>query len=156
MANIRINFRNEKDTTIIGTFFMLDLPVSKYGDATVQLIGPTPGRIFGAIPASSSEIIRGSAKGLKVKGAIRHLEISINEGTDIIVRKDPSNENSPIEVFFSLMSGNLKKSTSVFKSFTVSATGVADLKPVVLNLNRNTTGRPFKGFGGNFRSCRKQ
>ncbi len=78
MANVRINYRNEKDTTIIGTFYMLDLPASKYGDATIQLIDPTPGKIAGAIPASTSEILRGSAKGIKIKGAVRHLEITIN------------------------------------------------------------------------------
>ncbi|KPK28486.1 MAG: hypothetical protein AMJ61_02220 [Desulfobacterales bacterium SG8_35_2] len=151
MANVRINYRNEEDTTIIGTFFMLDLPASKYGDATIQLINPTPGKIFGAIPGSTSEILRGSAKGLKVKGAVRHLEITINEGTDILVRKDPSDIQSNIEVYFALMTGDLKKGTSVFKSFTVHVTGVADFNPVVLTLDRNNTGRPFKGFGGNFR-----
>ncbi|MFC2123202.1 hypothetical protein ACFLU5_00200 [Bacteroidota bacterium] len=151
MANIRINFRNEIDTAIIGTFLMLDLPDSKYGDATIQLIDPTPGKITGAIPASGSEILRGSSKGLKIKGAVRHLEITINEGTDIIVRKDPSDNNSNIEVYFALMTGNLVKGTSVFKSFMINAAGVADLDPVILTLDRSTTGRPFKGFGGNFR-----
>ncbi|MBS0000494.1 MAG: hypothetical protein KFF73_16055 [Cyclobacteriaceae bacterium] len=151
MANVRINYRNEKDTTIIGTFFMLDLPASKYGDATVQFIGPTPGKIMGSIPSSPDEILRGSAKGLKVKGAARDLEININEGTEIIVRKDPSNENSNIEVYFALMTGDLTKGTSEYRSFKISATGVADTDPVVLTLDRNTTGKPFKGFGGNFR-----
>jgi len=151
MANVRINYRNEKDTTIIGAFFMLDLPASKYGDASIQLIEPTPGRIAGAIPASISEILRGSAKGLKIKGVTRQLEIRINEGTDIIVRKDPSDENSPIEVFFALMTGNLSKGSSVFKSFMIQAMGAADINPVVLTLDRSETGRPFKGFGGNFR-----
>ncbi len=151
MANVRINYRNEEDTTIIGTFFMLDLPASKYGDATIQLHEPTPGRIMGAIPSSSLEILRGAAKGLKVKGSVRHLEIIINEGTDIIVRKDPTDANSNIEVYFALMTGKLVKGASVFKSFMINATGVADFNPVVLTLDRNTTGRPFKGFGGNFR-----
>lgn len=151
MANVRINHRNEIDITIIGTFFMLELPASKYGDATVQLIEPTPGKITGVIPVSPSEILRGSAKGLKVKGAFRDLEITINEGTEIIVRKDPSIEGSSIEIFFALMTGELKKGTSVFKSFMVSATGVVDYSPILLTLDRNTNGRPFKGFGGNFR-----
>ena len=151
MVNVRISHRNEADTSIIGTFFMLELPASKYGDATVQLIEPTPGKITGVIPVSPSEILRGSAKGLKVKGAIRDLEITINEGTEIIVRKDPSVQGSSIEVFFALMTGELKKGTSVFKSFMVSATGVVDYHPIVLTLDRNSNGRPFKGFGGNFR-----
>jgi hypothetical protein len=151
MANFRINFRNEKDTTILGTFFMLDLPAAEYGDATIQLLEPTPGKIKDAISGGYGEILRGSAKGLKIKGSVRDLEIRINEGTDIIVRKDKADPGSNIEVYFAFMTGNLKKGTSVFKSFMVHASGVADILPVVVTLDRNTTGRPFKGFGGNFR-----
>jgi hypothetical protein len=75
----------------------------------------------------------------------------INEGIQIMVRKDRGQSNSSIEVFFTLMSGNLAKGTSVFRSFTINAIGAADRTPAVLSLDRNTMGRPFKGFGGNFR-----
>lgn len=151
MANVRITHRNEADTAIVGTFFMLDLPASKYGDATVQLIEPTPGKITRVMPVSNSEILRGSAKGLMIKGGLRDLEITINEGTEIIVRKDPSDHESNIEVFFALLTGNLTKGTSIHKSFMISATGIVDNNPISLTLDKNSIGRPFKGFGGNFR-----
>ena len=41
-ANVRINFRNEADTVIIGTFFMMDLPGLKYDENTIQLIKANP------------------------------------------------------------------------------------------------------------------
>ena len=151
MANVRINYRNEVDTTIIGTFLTMELPSSRYGDATIQFLEPTPGNISGVLPSATSEILRGSAKGIKVKGSVRELEITINDGTDIIVRKDTSDPDSNIEVYFALMTGALKKGTSVFKSFMIKAMGVPDVNPVVINLDRNMVGRKFKGFGGNFR-----
>lgn len=151
MANVRISHRIERDTALIGTFFMLELPASKYRDATVELIEPTPGKISGVIPVSSSEVLRGSAKGLKLKGVLRDLEITINEGTEIIVRKNPEDPWSNIEVFFALMTGNLVQGSSTYKSFMINTRGIVDNNPIVLSMDRNTIGRPFKGFGGNFR-----
>jgi hypothetical protein len=150
-ANVRINFRNEADTAIIGTFFMLDLPGSKYADATIQLFEANPEKATGVFPECPDEILRGTAMGLKIKGKFREMEVTVNEETHIIVRKDPADENSHIEIYFALMTGNLEAGTSVYKSFFVSATGVADMSPAVLTLDRNITGRPLKGFGGNFR-----
>ncbi len=150
ISNIRINYRNEVDTALIGTFFLMELPESKYGDATVQLIAPTPGSIKHVLPSGTFEILRGSSKGVKIKGAKRDLEITINEGMDIVVRKDTT-VNSNIEVYFALMTGNLVKGGSFYRSLTVKALGIPDVNPIVLNLDRNTLGNPFKGFGGNFR-----
>jgi hypothetical protein len=150
VANVRINFRNEMDTSLIGTFFMLELPASTCGDASIQFLNPTPEKLTQSIPVSSTELLRCSAKGLKIKGAVRDLEIGINEGMEIIVRIDTT-VNSNIEVYFAFMTGILTKGTSSYRSFTISAQGVADTSPMILSLNTKSKGSPFKGFGGNFR-----
>lgn len=150
-ANVRINFRNEADTSIIGTFFILDLPALKYDDATIQLIDLNPDKAAGVFPECPDEILHGTARGMKINGKYREMEVTVNEETHIIVRKDPSGENSDLGIYFALMTGNLEAGTSVYKSFFVSATGVADMSPAVLTLDTKNTGRPFKGFGGNFR-----
>ena len=150
-ANVRINFRNEADTAIIGTFFMMDLPGSKYDKNTIQLIEANSEKARGVFPECPDEVLRGTAMGLKIKGKAREMEVTMNEETHILVRKAPSDDNSDIEIYFALMTGNLNAGTSVYKSFFVSATGVADMSPAVLTIDTNTTGRPFKGFGGNFR-----
>ncbi|MFO7669168.1 MAG: hypothetical protein R6W31_05885 [Bacteroidales bacterium] len=150
-VSVRINFRNEIDTLIIGAFLMMELPHAKYGDATIQLIDPAPELIEGGLPAAGNEILRGSGKGLRIKGRYRDLQIEINEGTSIIVRKDRTTENSPVELYFALMTGPFEKGISAFKSFDISAGGVADVSPLVVTLDSKVAGRPFKGFGGNFR-----
>ncbi len=151
VASVRINFRSETDTVITGAFLIMELPDVKYGDATIQLIDPTPGPIDGGIPAGGNEILRGSGKGLSIKGRYRDLRIEVNEGTSIIARKDFNTENSPVELFFALMTGPVEKGTSAFKSFSIRAGGVADVSPLVVTLDSRVAGRPFKGFGGNFR-----
>jgi hypothetical protein len=149
-ANVRINFRNQSDTVIIGSFFKLALPASKYDVSTLQ-IAESKSIQPGDIPEASGEINRGTSKELKIKGIARDLKVTVNEETHMIVRKDPSHQNSPIEIIFALMNGQLEKGSSAFRSFLISATGVADLTPFTLALDTNVLGRPFKGFGGNFR-----
>jgi hypothetical protein len=149
-ANVRINFRNQLDTAIIGSFFKLALPVSKYDVSTLQLGEPKTIKP-GEIPEAPGVIGKGRTKELIINGETRNLKVTVNEETHIMVRKDPSDENSPIEIIFALMTGQMEKGTSSFRSFHISATGVADLTPITLTLDQSKVGRPFKGFGGNFR-----
>jgi hypothetical protein len=150
-ANVRIHFRNEKDTQIIGTFLMLELPASQYGDAGIQLVNPSYTIMGQTVHSSGLEIVRGTAQGIQIKNARRQLDISINEGTEIFVWQDTTSAEAPLNVFFALMTGHLKKGTSTYKSFTISASGTADRSPLALVFDTSNPGRPYKGFGGNFR-----
>ena len=149
-ANVRINFRNQLDTVIIGSFFKLTLPDSKYDISTLNLVEENSVKP-GEIPETPGEITKAISRKLIINGLSRYLRITVNEETLILVRKDPADENSPIEILFALMTGQMDKGTSAFRSFHISATGVADLTPVTLTLDKSLVGRPFKGFGGNFR-----
>lgn len=149
-ANVRIHYRNEKDTQIIGAFFMLELPAHSYEGALVCLIGPTYTSIENVFPTSDIEITRGAAKGISVKSSGRQLNITINEGTMIFVKRDTS-VGSALEIYFALMTGPLKKGTSSYKSFTIEAMAIPDKSPLLMTIDVNKPGRTFKGFGGNFR-----
>ncbi len=149
-ANVRINFRNEVDTALVGTFFMLELPSSKYKVSTIRMKGESP-RIPVEIPSRPDEILRGSAEGFLIAGEKRELEVTMNSLTRMIVTKDPADPHAPIRIFFALKTGEMEKGSSAFKSFFISATGVADRSPAVLTLDTSVVGRPFTGFGGNFR-----
>lgn len=147
-ATVRLQYQCQRDTQIIGMFFMLDLPASKYGDAKIQLVDPTPLTISTAVPSSGTELLRGAAKGIKVRSELRQLEVLINEGTEIVMRK---NAQGDLEVYFALMTGYLIKGTSGYKIFTIHTSGLVDRSPVTISLENGPSGRPFKGFGGNFR-----
>jgi hypothetical protein len=150
-ANVRIQFHTEVDTSIIGTFLALDLPSSKYSVSTLQLVDPARAEGERAIPESPGEILYGAARGMKIEGPARNLEVIFNETTKIIVREGGSVDNGQIEVYFNLMSGQLQKGSFVHRSIDLKAQGIPDLSPVGLTLDRTVQGRPFKGFGGNFR-----
>ena len=150
-ASIRIQFHAEVDTAIIGTFWAMDLPSSKYSPSMLQLISSvrTDGRR--AIPEVPGEILHGTAGGLEIGGPARDLEVIFNEPTEIIVREAGSGDNGRIEVYFALMSDQLGEGSTGYKSIEVEAQGMPDMRPIELTLDTAVTGRPFKGFGGNFR-----
>ncbi len=150
-ANVRIHFSCEADTAIIGTFFALDLPSSRYSEATLQLIDPFLVNGDEDMAGSPGKILSGRAMGMSIEGPSRNLQVLLNEPTDIVVRKSGSDKAGKLEVYFTLMSGPLKKGDSAFRSIDLSAQGIPDLSPVELTIDTRTTGRPFKGFGGNFR-----
>jgi hypothetical protein len=150
-ANVRIQFHAELDTAIIGTFWALDLPSSKYSPSTLRLISPARTENKREIPESPGKILHGTAGGMEIRGPARNLEIIFNEPTEIIVREAGSEDNGRIEVYFALMSGRLNKGDSGYQSIDVKALGIPDLSPVVLTIDTSVQGKPFKGFGGNFR-----
>jgi hypothetical protein len=150
-AHVRINFRTEVDTTIIGTFLVLELPSSKYAVSTLQLIDPTEPARDRTIPESPGEILSTAARGLTIHGSTRSLELILDEITQITVRENGSAMEGRIQIYLALMTGQLEKGASVFRSIDLKTGGTADLSPIKVTLKRTIPGRPFKGFGGNFR-----
>ena len=150
-ANVRIHFSSEADTTITGTFFVLDLPSSSYSEATLRFIDPDPEKGARNDEVSPGEIHSGIARGMRIEGPARNLEVLLNEHTEIIVKKSDSEDAGIIEVYFTLMSGTMKKGASVYRSIVLNAQGIPDLSPVELILDTTKPGRPYTGFGGNFR-----
>ncbi len=150
-ANVRIQFRCEKDTQLMGAFFFLSLPYDQYKSGQVQVLNPEPSNIESAIIPDPHVILRGHARGILIKSEARQLEIEINEATEIFVVKDTLNQHKSLDVYFAFMTGQLHKGTSTNKSFHIQTSGSVDRSPIELALDINNLGRPFTGFGGNFR-----
>lgn len=150
-TNVRIHFRSEKDTNIIGAFWMLEIPHHEYPDGEIKLLDPTYGPLAHSIPNTSGEIIRGTSRGISLHTVNRTLSIEIDQGMSIIVRRDTDRIEAPIEIYFVLMSAHLKKNAEVYRSFMVLTTGMPRKSAVQLTLNHNHLGKMYKGFGGNFR-----
>ncbi|MCB0667980.1 MAG: hypothetical protein KDC80_19270 [Saprospiraceae bacterium] len=150
-TNIRIHFQNEKDTNIIGQFFMLSLPGDQYHDGEIKFLDPAYSSFERRIPTDPSELSRGKSKGISIRSASRNLDIQINESTDIFILRDKDDPAATIDIYFGLMTGPLKKGTSSYRSFTLEVMGIPDRTQANISLYPSELGRQFKGFGGNFR-----
>jgi len=126
-----------------------DLPKSAFKNATVRLIEPTPTPIHSKIPVSTAELLRGNSKGVIIESKLRWVEITIHQGTPIIVREGIN--DGALQILIALGNGHLLKGHSSYKSFRVKTLGPVDQNPVELVLNANEPGAVFNGVGGNFR-----
>ena len=81
----------------------------------------------------------------------RKVEFVFDKPTKIIFKKDIDTANKTARVYISLMGADSQKDSSVQKNFTIKASGTIDNRPVTFKLNTLKEGKPFDGFGGNFR-----
>jgi hypothetical protein len=63
----------------------------------------------------------------------------------------PAKAGQPLLVYLPIQTGSLAKGQAAKQTFTIAATGTIDRTPVQLALNTTQPGRPWAGFGGNFR-----
>jgi hypothetical protein len=149
-ASLRLYCLSEQDTVILGAFLLLELPSSRYDANTLRLVDARPLEP-GKYPGAAGELQRGATWELRIGGPARDLVITVNESTEVIAAKDPGQEDSPVRIYFALAAGQMDAGTSAYRSFQISATGIPDFSPFTLVLDDSIQGRPFRGFGGNFR-----
>lgn len=162
------------ELAMTGAYFCVNLPANDYAGATFELIGsgsqPLPSLTDSA--GALKELARGKARGFRVSGPDRSLEVVTDAETEILVRQDfvdqPAYLNDPhprlsftkqdprqkvadYQVYFSVLPGAVKKGTAARSLYRIKADGRIDREPVKLALDAKTPGRLFAGIGGNFR-----
>ena len=153
-VSVSIKTTAEKDTLIQGVFFCIDLPGRYYSDTMVRFPGGSPA---GKSRITLSEIkaadnaapLKVTSKGIIIEGKERKLEISLNAGSAIFIRKETENNGS--QLYIELLGQKIKKGQESQRTFTISADGVIDNSPVELVMDVKNPGRKFEGLGGNFR-----
>ncbi|MCB0686447.1 MAG: hypothetical protein KDC53_07980 [Saprospiraceae bacterium] len=148
-AEIRIRFQSEKDTSMIGAFFILDLPSEAYTNGQLKLLDPEYQSLSFPLPHPADEILSGRSQGISIRSDVRNLNIRVSRATEILVRSDSSNDF--IQIYFALMTGKMLKGASTYQTIQIDGEAVPDRAAATLTLDPTNLGRHFKGFGGNFR-----
>lgn len=139
------------DTTLAGVYFSLDLPATEYGSGTVELVGAAPVSLSAMTASGADELIRVVARGLRFSAARRLLDVGFDEPTEVVVRRGSLGGKETVQVYLALMSGEVKTTQTSHKVLTLGVSGETDRNPVTFQVDMSRTGRPFAGFGGNFR-----
>ena len=157
-----------------GTFFSVNLPASDFAGAKFEFIGVEAQPLTQLADHSGEfkEIAHVKARGFRVTGAQRTLEVVAQDDTDIIVRQDfvdqPDYLNDPhprltfvrqdpklkiadYQVYFSVLPGTAELGAKAHTRYNIKIDGMIDREPVNLVLDAKNPGRKFAGVGGNFR-----
>ena len=151
-ATVHVVFTAEKDTTMTGAYFCIDVPDDVYSEGTVALVDPTSpitGEISlaGTPTGRNGEFLHGVAWGVRFASPERQLNVAFATPADVIVRK----EDDLFRAYVAVMPGNAVKGQTAERTFMIEATGEIDRSPVTLTLDARKPGRAFDGIGGNFR-----
>jgi|YelNatPaOPRAMG01_1025707.scaffolds.fasta_scaffold02043_3 hypothetical protein len=157
-ASINIKLKAEADTSLLGTYFTIELPNTDFSNATFKFIDKKPSPLDTISEKELHQNFRqmifrpDTAKGLIITSKLRRLEVKTEEPIEIfIVKPNPNFGSSNTVVYFTLIHGNAIKGDSVKRTFTFDVSGKIDDKPITLKLDASKAGREFDGIGGNFR-----
>ena len=139
-------------TDMQGAFFSLALPPIPYAQATVQLLDAT-GRVLAeqplAAPTAETQV---PARRVRVVAGAYQVELAFAEPTQVLLRRPEGGRAAgPCRLYVPIQLGALAKGQAAHLAFTLSGSGPIDRAPIHLTLNPAQPGRPFAGFGGNFR-----
>ncbi len=137
---------------VLGAFFSLALPPATYAQATVQLLDAT-GRVLAEQPlAAPSAETQVPARRVRVVAGAHQLELAFAEPTQVLLRRPEGGRAAGLaRLYVPIRLGALAKGQAAHLAFTLSGSGPIDRAPIHLTLNPAQPGRPFAGFGGNFR-----
>jgi hypothetical protein len=97
----------------------------------------------------SPEHIQTTTSGINANSETRNVRVLIRETATVSVVPDEQS-NNPV-IFVGMLNGPLTEDTIVENTFDFEVSGTIDRNPVSISVDPTTPGRPFLGFGGNFR-----
>jgi hypothetical protein len=146
-VTVEIEVTSKEELAVHGVYFSLEIPTDLAGGGTTQLLDPQDATLVGSRPMHGAAV-KTSAKGILIGAPHRQLRVMLEEPGEISVSDIGGGR---AEVRFTLLGGGAEEGQTVQKKLNLTATGDIDTRPVELSLDTARPGRPFEGFGGNFR-----
>ena len=129
-------------------FFVVSLPLVDY---KIAIINQKNG--LGTMKKNLVEVHSGerfTANDVRFKSKTNELQFIFDSATEIIFRKVAGSKDIA-EVYISLIEKHQQSDTLSEKKILIVASGLVDKRAISFKLDPSKEGRPFDGFGGNFR-----
>jgi len=146
-ANVKIKVSSRADEAVQGIYFTLLVDEHDYPNGSAKVDNSKPIKLSG----NALKYFEKPAKTVDFISQKQQLKITFSEPVSVMIKDYKNKESKGLQVFIPIETGDMKTGDSVEKSFTINVSGTIDKSPVHLTLNTAKTGRPFIGFGGNFR-----
>ena len=148
MANVLIQYTANRSTDSDRLFFVIRLLQTDYANGSVTLTSTSSQKSSRRFLSSINDSWQEHASGVRIVTSQKSLQLTFAKDIPIKVRKDSLGE---IRLYIPLQEGAIQNGQTGELSLSIKAGGVIDKAPVTFRLNVQDTGRPFTGFGGNFR-----
>ncbi|WP_375437160.1 hypothetical protein [uncultured Hymenobacter sp.] len=149
-ANVTVALQALTNRELQGAYFVLAVPRDSYGAGTVEFLDATGQAVTRQALNSQTVDVEALVSRLRIMAPTRQVEITLSEPATVVLKLQPADAKT-FQFYVPIQAGSLTKGQTARKTFSLSATGEIDRNPVQLTLNPTQPGRPFEGFGGNFR-----
>jgi hypothetical protein len=150
-SRVQIQYTAGADTSIIGAFFCISLPLTDYGQGQFIFDQRKPLAVAMIKPDSNSSLMKSNAREIRIASAKQQIYIQCGEREDLFIPLISRTNTDLIEVYLPLQMGNLVSGKTGEKTFILQAAGIIDKKDIHIILDTLRPGREFAGMGGNFR-----
>jgi len=147
-AKVIVDFTSKKTTDAFRIYYCIQLPSQYYKDGSIEITGNNQNKKNKYTLSSLEKNIQTTATVISCISSLRQLQIAFDSAASVIIKKQA---NGNIALYIALQNGAIQNGEEGEKSFTITASGTVDKKPVTLTLNTKNSGDVFAGFGGNFR-----
>lgn len=147
-ANVTVQVSSNSPINADGVFFAVALPL---GDYVTAIAKENNGAEKKTALVGLNEDVSFTLNTIRFISSRRQLEFVFEQPTKVTIRKNSGTKDNNTHVYFALLKGNVQAGAKVEKKFAISAGGYVDNRPVNFTLDTAKPGKPFAGFGGNFR-----
>jgi len=147
-ANVNIKVTSKANEALHGIYFSFLLDEKDYLNGSAKIDNLKPIQLSGN---ALMQYFEKPAKTVDFISKKQQLKVTFSEPVSVMIKEYKNKDSKGLHVFIPMETGDMKTGDSVEKSFTINVSGRIDKSPVHLTLNTAKTGRPFIGFGGNFR-----
>ncbi|HEX8327700.1 MAG TPA: hypothetical protein VF629_09180 [Hymenobacter sp.] len=149
-ATVAVSLEALANRALQGTYFTLAVPRDLYAAGTVEFLDAAGAVVARQALSSPPPADPVSASRVRLTSATRQVEIALPEPAPVQLRPTAA-DSKAFQLNLPIQPGSLRKGQTATKTYTLTATGEIDRAPVQLTVNPAQPGRPWDGFGGNFR-----
>lgn len=147
-AIINIKVESHADDSLTGIYFTIFLPDRIFKNGSVNL---NQMESVGFNESALKKYFETPAIEVQFHSVNKQITLNFKEPTQLIIKNYQAKNDKGLQLFIPIETGALKKGQVAQKDFSVYVSGTIDTTPVSFQLNPSKPGRPFIGFGGNFR-----
>jgi hypothetical protein len=149
-AQVKVMVQAREEVIFDGVYIMFSIPEIDVTNGSIETENAK--EILAAQAAmQQGRYTHTPVRSIKFSAPKSQLQISFAEPTALIFEKGNSSSGKKLRVYIPIHTGNLSKGAIAEKTITIKSSGLVERTPVVLTIDATKEGRPFDGFGGNFR-----
>jgi hypothetical protein len=149
-AMIHIKVESHADASLTGIYYSIFLPDDIFGNGSFNINGSKRFNLKEPVDIWK-KYFETPAREVQFHSVNKQIILNFIEPTQLIIKNYQTKTDKGLQLFIPIETGDVKEGQVAMKNFSIFVSGTIDKTPVSFQMDPSKPGRPFIGFGGNFR-----